>query len=99
MAGFERIVRPYETADYSPPQIEFPSGLSQSSAPVRIRPGLVGATKTFHVSYSIDTTAYVVKKPKEKDFGFDPTEGFGFDPGSGFGDTGGSGGKGGTGGT
>jgi hypothetical protein len=65
MAGFERIVRPYETADYSPAQVAFPSGFSESSSPVRLRPGLVGAAKTFHVSYSSSISIYVIKKPKE----------------------------------
>jgi hypothetical protein len=74
---FERIVRPYETQDFAPPAIETAAGFSESNAPVRLRPGLVGRTKSFHVSESIDTSFYVIKKPKEQGFGFDPTEGFG----------------------
>ena len=63
--GFERIVRPYETGDGAPPTLATQAGFTESNAPVRIRPGLVGRPKTFHASYSTATTIYVIKKPTE----------------------------------
>jgi hypothetical protein len=64
--GVEQFVRPFQTRDVTPPTLARQAGFSQSSAPVRMRWGLVGAAKTFHASYSADTTIYVIKKPKEK---------------------------------
>jgi hypothetical protein len=64
--GFEQFVRPFQTRDVTPPTLARQAGFSQSSAPVRARWGLVGATKAFHASYSVDTTVYMIKRPKEK---------------------------------
>jgi hypothetical protein len=64
--GFERFVRPFQTQDVTPPKMMAQAGFSQSNAPVRLRWGLVGAAKTFHASYSADTSVYVIKRPKEK---------------------------------
>jgi hypothetical protein len=64
--SFERIVRPYQTPELTPPQVEYAPGATESNAPIRLRPGLVGKTKTFQGSSSLTSTAYVIKKPKEK---------------------------------
>jgi hypothetical protein len=64
--GFEQFIRPFQTRDVTPPTLARKAGFSESSAPVRFRPGLVGAAKTFHASYSADTTVYMIKRPKEK---------------------------------
>jgi hypothetical protein len=63
--GFERIVRPYETGDGTPPTLATQAGFAESNAPVRLRPGLVGRPKSFHADYSSSTTVYVIKKPQE----------------------------------
>lgn len=63
--GFERIVRPYETGDGTPPSLVTQAGFTESNAPVRLRPGLVGRPKTYNASYATATTVYVIKKPKE----------------------------------
>jgi hypothetical protein len=64
--GFEQFVRPFQTRDVTPPTLATQAGFSQSNAPTRLRIGLVGSTKTFHSSYSADTTVYMIKRPKEK---------------------------------
>jgi hypothetical protein len=64
--GFEQFVRPFQTRDVTPPQLAITAGFSESNGPVRLRLGLSGATKTFHVSLSADTTVYVIKRPKER---------------------------------
>jgi hypothetical protein len=42
---FERIVRPYQTPEVTPQQIEYAPGAAGNNAPIKIRPGLVGRTK------------------------------------------------------
>ena len=64
--GFEQVVRPFQTQDVTPPSLATQAGFAESNAPVRLRPGLVGAGKSFHVSSSIDTSFYMIKRPKEK---------------------------------
>jgi hypothetical protein len=61
----ERLVRPYQTPELTPPQVEFAPGATESNAPVRLRIGLVGKSKIFQGSNSLTSTVYVIRKPKE----------------------------------
>lgn len=63
----EKIVRPYELPNVAPTRFEFAAGLSDTEAPIRIRPGLVGSTRTFQLTNSLQSTVYVIKKPKEQE--------------------------------
>jgi len=65
--AFERIVRPYQSPQVSPPAHEFAAGLAETDAPIRLRIGLVGKTRTFTLTNSLRTTAYVIRKPTEKE--------------------------------
>lgn len=63
---FEKIVRPYQLPGVTPTAIEFSAGATETDAPIRLRPGLIGKTKTFNGSAEVSTTAYAIRKPKEK---------------------------------
>ena len=63
--AFEKIVRPAQSQDVTPPIVEFASGATEVDAPIRLRPGLVGKTKTFNGGESFSTVAYVIRKPTE----------------------------------
>lgn len=62
----ETIIRPFQTPNTSPARVSPPS-LSSPMAPlVKLTIGRIGATRTFHASFSASTTVYEVKQPKEK---------------------------------
>lgn len=62
----ERIVRPFQTGDVSPPKPVPSSDASSTSSNVIINPGKNGSVKTLSGSYNITITYYYIKKPKEK---------------------------------
>jgi hypothetical protein len=64
MTSLERIVRPFQSKDVTPPQPIF----NPSSPPVDnvlIQYGQTGSTKTFNSSYSSTITSYVENKHRE----------------------------------
>jgi hypothetical protein len=64
MTSLERIVRPFQSKDVTPPQRIF----SPSETPVdnvRIVCGQTGSTKTFNSSYSSTITSYVENRHRE----------------------------------
>jgi hypothetical protein len=62
--SFERIVRPFQTKDVTPPQrISTPD--DPTVANVTIKCGAVGETKTFNGSHSSQVTAYVKSQRRE----------------------------------
>ena len=64
MSSLERIVRPFQSKDVTPPQ----RILGPSEAPVDnvlIQCGQAGSTKTFNSSYSSTITSYVEGKHRE----------------------------------
>ena len=64
MSSLERIVRPFQSKDVTPPR----RILSPSESPadsVLIQCGQAGSTKTFNSSYSSTITSYVENKYRE----------------------------------
>lgn len=64
--SLERIVRPFQTGEVSPPRIVPSSEATATQDNVVINPGARGSVKTFSGSYSLTVTYYYIKKPKEK---------------------------------
>lgn len=62
----ERIVRPFQTGDFSPPKPAPSSDATSTASNVIINPGKNGSVKTLSGSYNITITYYYIKKPKEK---------------------------------
>jgi len=64
VTSLERIVRPFQSKDVTPPQrILNPSDLPVDN--VLIQCGQVGSTKTFNSSFSSTVTSYVENKHRE----------------------------------
>ncbi|MDE2284704.1 MAG: hypothetical protein KGK33_08840 [Hyphomicrobiales bacterium] len=64
MTGLERIVRPFQSKDVTPPQrILNPSEPAVDN--VVLRCGQSGSTKTFNSSFSSTITSYVANKQRE----------------------------------
>ena len=73
--SLERIVRPFQTGDVSPPRPAPSSAATASQDNVKINPGKNGNIKSFSGSYNLTVTFYYIKKPKEKkagEGGYDP---------------------------
>lgn len=64
--SLERIVRPFQTGDVSPPKPAPSSAATATQNNVVIYPGHNGSVKTFSGSYNLTVTFYYIKKPKEK---------------------------------
>lgn len=60
----EKIVRPFETLDVTPPERFLPAPVPEVL--VRITPGIVGTTRTFQGTSNHTTTYYMDAKHKEK---------------------------------
>lgn len=62
--SFEKIIRPFETRDISPPK---PQTQSEAQIPdnVVLTVGDSGSGKIMHGSHSFNATTYQDKKPKE----------------------------------
>jgi len=67
MGSFEKIVRPYESPNVTPPKREYAANLSGADAPIHLRIGLgSGGGKVFTGQNTLQSTVYVIRKPKEK---------------------------------
>lgn len=64
--SLERIIRPFQTGEISPPRIVPSSDATATQDNVIINPGNRPSVKTFSGSYSLTVTFYYIKKPKEK---------------------------------
>lgn len=67
MTAFEKIVRPFQLRDTSPPRPVPLASISTGNAePVILKWGETGSTRTFHGSFSSTQTYYAIRRPKEK---------------------------------
>ena len=67
MSAFEKIVRPYQAPEITPPKITFAAGGTETDAPVHLKIGVKGGSpKTLQGTNSLSSTVYVIRKPKEK---------------------------------